>query len=97
MGNVSKRQQPDHRADNSRRLPIGLQCSEKIPKKCIFSKTSKEFLIPQNNVNSTLFICFITKHNNKFLDSSYRTNKKHRKITCRALLQTDNVFISHSV
>ena len=30
MGNVSKRQQPDHRADNSRRPPIGLQCSEKL-------------------------------------------------------------------
>ena len=27
MGNVSKRQQPDHRADNSRRPP----CSEKLP------------------------------------------------------------------
>ena len=25
MGNVSKRQQPDHRADNSRRSPTGLQ------------------------------------------------------------------------
>ena len=30
MGNVSKRQQPDHRADNSRRPPMGLQCSEKL-------------------------------------------------------------------
>ena len=28
MGNVSKRQQPDHRTDNSRRSQIGLQCSE---------------------------------------------------------------------
>ena len=27
MGNVSKRQQPGHRADNSRRPPMGLQCS----------------------------------------------------------------------
>ena len=26
MGNVPKRQQPDHRADNSRRSPTGLQC-----------------------------------------------------------------------
>ena len=26
MGNVSKRQQPEHRADNSRRSPTGLQC-----------------------------------------------------------------------
>ena len=25
MGNVPKRQQPDHRADNSRRSPTGLQ------------------------------------------------------------------------
>ena len=25
MGNVSKRQQPDHRADNNRRAPMGLQ------------------------------------------------------------------------
>ena len=31
IGNVSKRQQPDHRADNSRRPPMGLLCSEKIP------------------------------------------------------------------
>ena len=31
MGNVSKRQQPDHRADNNRRPPMGLQCSEKRP------------------------------------------------------------------
>ena len=25
------KRQPDHRADNSRRLPMGLQCSEKLP------------------------------------------------------------------
>ena len=31
MGNVPKRQQPDHRKDNSRRSPTGLQCSEKFP------------------------------------------------------------------
>ena len=31
MGNVSKRQQPDHRADTNRRPPMGLQCSEKLP------------------------------------------------------------------
>ena len=31
FGNVSKRQQPDHRVDNSRRPPMGLQCSEKHP------------------------------------------------------------------
>ena len=31
MGNVSKRQQPDLRADNSHRPPMGLQCSEKLP------------------------------------------------------------------
>ena len=31
IGNVSKRQQPDYREDNSRRSPIGLQCSEKFP------------------------------------------------------------------
>ena len=31
MGNVSKRQQPDQRADNSRKPPMGLQCSEKLP------------------------------------------------------------------
>ena len=31
MGNVSKRQQPDHRADNSRRPPMSFQCSEKLP------------------------------------------------------------------
>ena len=30
MGNVPKRQQPDHRADNSRRSPTGLQCNEKF-------------------------------------------------------------------
>ena len=30
MENVSKRQQPDHRTDNSRRSPTGLQCSEKF-------------------------------------------------------------------
>ena len=31
MGDVPKRQQPDHRADNSRRSPTGLQCIEKFP------------------------------------------------------------------
>ena len=31
MGNVSKRQRPDHITDNSRRSPIGLKCSEKFP------------------------------------------------------------------
>ena len=31
MGNVSKRQQPDHRADNNRRPPMGLQSSQKLP------------------------------------------------------------------
>ena len=31
MGNMSKRQQPVQRADNSRGLPMGLQRSEKIP------------------------------------------------------------------
>ena len=30
MGNMSKRQQPDQRADKSGRPPMGLQCSEKI-------------------------------------------------------------------
>ena len=30
-GNVSKKQQPDHRSDNSRRPPMGFQCSEKLP------------------------------------------------------------------
>ena len=31
MGNLSKRQQPDHRADNSRRPPMSVLCSEKLP------------------------------------------------------------------
>ena len=31
MGNVSKRQQPDRRADNSRKPPMCLLCSEKLP------------------------------------------------------------------
>ena len=31
MGNVSNRQQPDHRTDNSRMSPTGFQCSEKFP------------------------------------------------------------------
>ena len=31
MGNVSKRQQPDHRKNNSRRSPTGLKCNEKFP------------------------------------------------------------------
>ena len=31
MGNVPKRQQPDPRTDNSRRSPVGVQCSEKLP------------------------------------------------------------------
>ena len=30
MGNVLKKQQPDHRTDNSIRSPTGLQCSEKF-------------------------------------------------------------------
>ena len=31
MGNVSKRQQPDQRAENSRRPTMGLRYREKIP------------------------------------------------------------------
>ena len=31
MGNVSKRQQPDRRKNNSRRSLTGLQCSETFP------------------------------------------------------------------
>ena len=31
MENVSKRQQPDHRADNRGKPPMGLQCSGKLP------------------------------------------------------------------
>ena len=31
IGNVSKRQQPDHRKNNSRRSLTGLQCREKFP------------------------------------------------------------------
>ena len=31
MGNVSKRQQPDQRADNNQRPPFGLHCNEKLP------------------------------------------------------------------
>ena len=30
IGNVSKRQQPDHRQNDSRRLPTGLRCREKF-------------------------------------------------------------------
>ena len=30
MGNVSKRQKPDQRADNSLRSSLGFQCSEKF-------------------------------------------------------------------
>ena len=30
MGNVSKRQQPNQRADNSQRPPMGLQYSKKL-------------------------------------------------------------------
>ena len=45
MGNVSKRQQPDHRADNSRRPPMGLQCSEKLPHPdAFFNMTLKQKL-----------------------------------------------------
>ena len=42
MGNVPKRQQPDHRADNSRRSPTGLQCNEK------FSNPEASFSWPLN-------------------------------------------------
>ena len=31
MGNMSKKQQLDQSADNSRKPPMGLQCSEKLP------------------------------------------------------------------
>ena len=31
IGDISKRQQPDQRAEKSGRPPIGLQCSEKFP------------------------------------------------------------------
>ena len=31
MGNVSKRQQPDHRTGNSRRSPTGLPMQQEIP------------------------------------------------------------------
>ena len=44
MGNVPKRQQPDHRTDNSRRSPTGLQCH------------SKDFFC---NVTDTCFVVII--------------------------------------
>ena len=49
MVNVSKReQQPDHRTDNSRRPPIGLQCSEKLP----HSEVSFSWPLNKYNIHS---------------------------------------------
>ena len=36
MVNVSKRQQPDQKAENSRRLSTGLQHSKKIPQDLLY-------------------------------------------------------------
>ena len=44
MGNVPKRQQPDHRSDNSRRSPTCLQCNEK------FSHPRRPSAGPQTNI-----------------------------------------------
>ena len=50
MGNVSKRQQPDHRTltDNSRRSQIGLQCSGNFP------QSEASFSWPLNKYNSSV-------------------------------------------
>ena len=51
MGNVSKRQQPEQRADNSQRPPMGLPCIEKI------SHLEACFSLPQNkNVISSVIM-----------------------------------------
>ena len=65
MGNVSKRQQLDHRADNSRRPPMGLQCSEKLPhQEASFSWPLNKYVyyVSDNGRHTKLRIIHIIKH-----------------------------------
>ena len=41
MGNVSKQQQPDYRAENSRRTQMGIPCNIEIPIKDLIEQATK--------------------------------------------------------
>ena len=68
MGNVSKRQQTDHRADNNRRPLMGLQCSEKLP------HPEPAFSLPQNKS--------VYKFSDNGRNTKLRIIHKIRLITC---------------
>ena len=53
MGNVSKRQQIDKRAENSRRPSLGLQYSEKIPHPKESTFTEIDTLLFRENSNDS--------------------------------------------
>ena len=61
MGNMSKKQQPIQRADNSRKPPKGLQRSEKFPHPVVLSWPLNKIVFSGNGCHTTL------KHINKLI------------------------------
>ena len=76
MGNVSKSQQPDHRANNSRRAPMGLQYSEKLPhSEESFSWPLNKYVYKFGNNGRHTELRIIHR---KLKLKSYKTNKGQR-------------------
>ena len=82
MGNMSKRQQPDHRTENSRRSPIGLQYSDKFPHPEAF------FSCPLNKYTSSVIVYAMM-----YLPPNYSQETKIKNNTrltkCQRLLTRD--------
>ena len=79
MGNVSKRQQPDQRAENSLRPPTGLQHSEKIP------HPEAGFSCPLNKMCTNSVKIDVTLNPKTYkltkIKKTYKTNKGQRLLT----------------
>ena len=85
MGNVSKRQQPDHRTDNWRRSQTGLHCNEKFPhQEASFSWSLNKYICLQAKLPTQTFF-------------QYKNNLNHCAF-CRGNLQcfyefSTNIFL----
>ena len=62
MGDVSKRQQPDQRAENSQRPPMGLQYSEKIQHQEICLHKHISYFSLSLYFHQLTLYCFIKTH-----------------------------------
>ena len=79
MGNMSKRKQPDQRAENSQRPQIGLQRSEKISHpEASFSWSLNKMCTDSVKMN---VIRQTPKHINVLKSKTYKTNKGQRFLT----------------